>query len=126
MSQERTELAPGAFRPMVWTSADALMVVIEGTVEFSLEGGIPGSESKAVFPDQTISAGDVAYIPNGRAYWFREASGKVSAITITVFNVGDWKSFEMAKSLAEQNHIAIASNLHVTDAEQLERTVFLS
>ena len=27
-------------------------------------------------------AGDAAYFPNGRAYWFREATGKTSAETI--------------------------------------------
>ena len=31
---------------------------------------------------QTWQAGDAAYFPNGRAYWFREATGKVPAETI--------------------------------------------
>jgi len=123
MSQERTVLAPGAVRPMVWASADAVMIVVRGKVVYSLEGGIPGSESKSVFPNEILGAGDVAYIPNARAYWFREASGTEEAITITVFNVGNWKSFEMAHSLAEMNLIDVASNVHVPELKRGEQAV---
>lgn len=126
MSQERTELEPGAARPMVWASADAILVVIKGTIVYSLEGGIPGSESKSLFPNETLRAGDVAYLPNARAYWFREASGKEPAMTITVFNVGNWKNFEMGTSLSEMNSIATMSNLHLTHVKNLDRTIQLS
>jgi len=111
---------------MVWTSADAIMVVIQGTVLYSLEGGVPGSESKSVFANETIGPGDVAYIPNGRAYWFQEATGAQPAMTITVFNVGNWKSFEMQRSLAAMNQVVVASNLHLTEVNKFERTIDLT
>lgn len=63
-------------------------MVVDGTVTVSLEGGILGNESHLEFAHETLRHGDVAYIPNGRAYWFREATGKQSAETINVFNVG--------------------------------------
>ena len=37
------------------------------------QGGILGNESHLEFAHETLRHGDVAYIPNGRAYWFREA-----------------------------------------------------
>merc|ERR1712007_115376 len=85
-----------------------------GSVTVSLEGGILGAEAHVAFRNETLDAGDLAYIPNGRAYWFREASGTAKAETITVFNVGNWKSFEMAQSISEMPHMAVMSNLHVT------------
>jgi hypothetical protein len=119
MSQERTELEPGALRPMVWTSADAVLVVLSGKVAVSLQGGIPGAEAHLLtIANETLVAGDVAYLPNGRAFWFQEATGKETAATITVFNVGNWKSFEMHASLKEMPKIAVASNLHINSADQ--------
>lgn len=113
MSQERTVLDAGAMRPMVWASADALLVVISGSIVVSLEGGIPGSEAHLVFANETLREGDIAYFPNARAYWFTEATGQRSAETITVFNVGNWKSFEMAQSIQEMPQVAVLSNLHL-------------
>lgn len=114
MSQERTELEPGASRPMLWVSADALLCVVKGSVVVSLEGGVLGAEAHLPFVNQTLVAGDVAYFPNGRAYWFQEASGKERAETITVFNVGNWKSFEISQSLHEMPDFVVASNLNVS------------
>lgn len=117
MSQERTELSPGAVRPMLWVSADAVLIVVAGSVTVSLEGGIPGSEAHRAYLNETLSAGDIAYFPNGRAYWFREASGNARAETITVFNVGNWKSFEMAQAISLMPEMAVLSNLHVKSWE---------
>eukprot|EP00931_Biecheleriopsis_adriatica_P092697 TRINITY_DN66488_c0_g1_i1.p1 TRINITY_DN66488_c0_g1~~TRINITY_DN66488_c0_g1_i1.p1 ORF type:complete len:410 (+),score=75.59 TRINITY_DN66488_c0_g1_i1:81-1310(+) len=114
MSQERTELEPGATRPMVWISADALLCVVNGSITVSLEGGMLGEESHLPFVNQTLQAGDIAYFPNGRAYWFQEATGTATAEAITVFNVGNWKSFEMQQSLHEMPAFVVASNLNVT------------
>jgi len=114
MSQERTELAPGAVRPMVWVSADAVLVVVAGSVTVSLEGGILGAEAHLPYRNETLEAGDIAYFPNGRAYWFQEATGKAKAETITVFNVGNWKTFEMSQSISEMPNMVVMSNLHVT------------
>lgn len=113
MSQERTELEPGALRPMVWTSADAVLFVVSGKILMSLEGGLPGAESHLFFGNETLEKGDIAYIPNGRAFWFQEATGKTPATTITVFNVGEWKQFEMSVSMASMPQIAVMSNLHL-------------
>ncbi|CAE8641017.1 unnamed protein product [Polarella glacialis] len=113
MSQERTELDAGATRPMVWASADAILVVVAGSVTVSLEGGLLGSEAHAVYKNETLAAGDIAYLPNGRAYWFQESTGENPAETITVFNVGNWKSFEMAQSIREMPMMAVMSNLHL-------------
>merc|ERR1712151_997029 len=98
----------------VWVSADAVLVVVAGSVTVSLEGGILGAEAHVPFRNETLEAGDIAYFPNGRAYWFQEASGKARAETITVFNVGNWKSFEMAQSIREMPSMAVLSNLHTT------------
>merc|ERR1712151_1230222 len=87
---------------------------IAGNVTVSLEGGVPGAEAHKLFVAPSLAAGDIAYLPNGRAYWFQEASGKARAETITVFNVGNWKSFEMAQSIREMPEIAVLSNLHTT------------
>lgn len=125
MSQERTVLAAGAIRPMLWVSADALLVVISGTVRVSLEGGIPGAKSHWAYANETLAAGDIAYFPNGRAYWFAEASGSMPAETITVFNVGNWKSFEMAQSITQMPHMAVMSNLHLKEwGEPVEAASF--
>lgn len=113
MSQERTELEPGALRPMVWASADAVLFVVSGKIVVSLEGGLPGAESHLFFGNHTIGEGDVAYLPNGRAFWFQEATGKNPAVTTTVFNVGEWKNFEMSVSMASMPQIAVMSNLHL-------------
>jgi len=112
MSQERVELAPGAVRPVVWTTADSLLMVVTGTVTVSLEGGILGNESHLEFANETLHAGDVAYFPNQRAYWFREATGKKPAETINVFNVGIWKSIELRQAVSEMPRIVVMSNLH--------------
>mmetsp|Transcript_79366 Transcript_79366/g.190514 ORF Transcript_79366/g.190514 Transcript_79366/m.190514 type:complete len:408 (+) Transcript_79366:66-1289(+) len=112
MSQERTELDPGAVRPVVWTTADSFFMVVSGTVVVSLEGGILGKEAHLAFANETLHAGDVAYFPNGRAYWFREATGKEPAETINVFNVGIWKSIELKQAVSEMPRIAVMSNLH--------------
>lgn len=114
MSQERTELAPGATRPMVWVSAEATLVVVAGSIDFGLEGGIPGAESHEAFTNNTLLAGDIAYIPNGRAFWFTEATGTSEAETITVFNVGNWKSFEASQSVAQMPETNVISNLRLT------------
>mmetsp|Transcript_9437 Transcript_9437/g.22727 ORF Transcript_9437/g.22727 Transcript_9437/m.22727 type:complete len:412 (+) Transcript_9437:38-1273(+) len=112
MSQERTELAPGAARPVVWTTADSYFVVVAGTVLVSLEGGIPGKEAHLAFANQTLQTGDVAYFPNGRAFWFREATGSAPAETINVFNVGIWKSIELGQAVSEMPNLVVMSNLH--------------
>eukprot|EP00913_Durusdinium_trenchii_P026005 g24399.t1 len=103
MSQERTELAPGA---------DSILMVVSGTVTVSLEGGILGNESHLEFAHETLEKGDVAYFPNGRAYWFREATGKHPAETINVFNVGIWKSIELRQAVSEMPRLVVMSNLH--------------
>lgn len=113
MSQERTELAAGARRPLVWVSADAVLLVISGSVVVGLEGGIPGADSHRGYVNNTIAEGDVAYFPNGRAYWFVEATGAAPAVTVTVFNVGNWKSFEFGASLKLMPKDAVLSNIHV-------------
>eukprot|EP00746_Dinoflagellata_sp_MGD_P008663 gnl/MRDRNA2_/MRDRNA2_117357_c0_seq1.p1 gnl/MRDRNA2_/MRDRNA2_117357_c0~~gnl/MRDRNA2_/MRDRNA2_117357_c0_seq1.p1 ORF type:complete len:425 (+),score=63.10 gnl/MRDRNA2_/MRDRNA2_117357_c0_seq1:188-1276(+) len=115
MSQERTELAPGATRPIVWASADAMLLVVSGTITVGLEGGVLGAEAHLAFGNETISEGDSFYFPNGRAYWFQESTGKAHAETITVFNVGQWKNFEMRQSLSEMPEINVYSNLHSND-----------
>ena len=56
MSQERTELAPGAVRPVVWTTADSFFMVISGTVTVNLEGGILGKEAHLAFNNETLKA----------------------------------------------------------------------
>lgn len=112
MSQERAELAPGASRPLVWATADALLVVVSGTVTVSLEGGVLGKESHLPFANETIGKGDVAYLPNGRAFWFVEASGTSPAETITVFNVGNWKNIELRQAVSQMPHMVVMSNLH--------------
>ncbi|CAE7775449.1 oxdD [Symbiodinium sp. CCMP2592] len=112
MSQERTELAPGAVRPVVWTTADSFFMVVSGTVTVSMEGGILGKEAHLAFTNETLKAGDAAYFPNGRAYWFRETTGKTSAETINVFNVGIWKSIELGHAISEMPNIVVMSNLH--------------
>merc|ERR1712194_14012 len=114
MSQERTILAAGKSRPMVWTSADALLVVVEGAVNVGLEGGLLMQESHVAFKDAShpLEKGDIAYLPNGRAYWLQEATGRMRAMTITVFNVGEWKSFEASASTALMPDFAVMSNLH--------------
>lgn len=113
MSQERTELAPGATRPMLWVSADAVLVVVAGSVVVSLEGGMRGAEAHVAYTNETLHEGDIAYFPNGRAFWFQEATGSTPAETITVFNVGNWKSFELSQVLREMPKIAVMSNLHL-------------
>jgi len=112
MSQERAELSPGASRPLVWATADALLMVVSGTITIGLEGGILGKESHLAFTNETIGKGDVAYLPNGRAFWFVEASGTSPAETITVFNVGNWKNIELRQAISEMPHMVVMSNLH--------------
>mmetsp|Transcript_56815 Transcript_56815/g.133436 ORF Transcript_56815/g.133436 Transcript_56815/m.133436 type:complete len:414 (-) Transcript_56815:44-1285(-) len=114
MSQERAELGPGVFRPMVWASADAILIVSKGSVFLTLEGGLPGNEAKLSFSG-LLQRGDVAYLPNGRAFWYTEATGHEPAETLTVFNVGNWKSFEMSQSMQEMPLMAVMSNLHVEE-----------
>lgn len=116
MSQERTELAPGGFRPLVWVSnADALMVVLSGNITVGLQGGHAGSRNKddahKAWTESGLGPGDVAYFPVGRAYWFKEETGKASAATITVFNVGSWRSVEMKDSVELMPSWAVSSNL---------------
>jgi len=112
MSQERVELAAGAARPLVWASADAMLLVVSGSISVTMEGGIIGAEEHLVFSNETISEGDCYYFPNARAYWFKEATGKATAEVITVFNVGNWKSFEMSQSIQQMPEMAVFSNLH--------------
>jgi len=59
-----------------------------------------------------LHAGDVAYFPNQRAYWFREATGEKPAETINVFDVGIWKSIELRQAVSEMPRIVVMSNLH--------------
>jgi len=112
MSQERTELEPGAKRPIVWVTGDAILFVVSGTITLGLEGGVPGPEAHKSFTNETISRGDVAYLPNGRAFWFVEATGSQTAETVAVFNVGNWKGIEMAQAIKQMPAIAVLSNLH--------------
>mmetsp|Transcript_52917 Transcript_52917/g.97654 ORF Transcript_52917/g.97654 Transcript_52917/m.97654 type:complete len:493 (+) Transcript_52917:1-1479(+) len=113
MSQERAELAPGATRPMVWATADSILMIVAGTVTVSIEGGIFGEESHLPYVNETIGKGDVAYIPNGRAFWFTEATGTTTAETVQVFNVGEWKSIEMSQQVGEMPQIVVDSNLNL-------------
>jgi len=113
MSQERAELSPGATRPMVWNTADAVIVVLRGSIVFGLEGGIIGKESHLAFTNETVVVGDVAYVPNARAYWFQEATGREEAEVITVLNVGEWKSIEMARSMQYMPQAVVAANLYL-------------
>lgn len=113
MSQERTELAPGALRPMVWVTADAILIVVSGKIVVGLEGGIPGGESAKNFVNETLAEGDIAYFPNARAYWFQEATGKEKAETVTVFNVGNWRSIEMGQAFRLMPLAPALSNLHL-------------
>jgi len=116
MSQERTELLPGAFRPIVWISnADALLVVTAGNITVGLQGGLAGSSNEhdahKAWTETGLGPGDVAYFPVGRAYWFKEDTGKAPASTITVFNVGSWRSVEMKDSTKLMPAWAVSSNL---------------
>lgn len=116
MSQERTELAPGAFRPIVWTAnADSLLVVISGNITVGLQGGLSDSSNEhdahKTWIESSLGPGDVAYFPIGRAYWFKENTGEYHAATITVFNVGDWKSVELKDATALMPEWAVSSSL---------------
>lgn len=116
MSQERTELAPGAFRPLVWVAnADALLTVTAGSITVGLQGGHAGSanehEPHVPYTEQNLGPGDVAYFPIGRAYWFKEETGTAAAAAITIFNVGEWRSVEMQESMALMPAWAVSSNL---------------
>eukprot|EP00438_Fugacium_kawagutii_P000348 Skav204709 [mRNA] locus=scaffold3332:148085:165810:- [translate_table: standard] len=116
MSQERTELAPGAVRPVVWTTAATELQGRTGwesrVDQMQSSGGILGNESHLEFANETLHAGDVAYFPNQRAYWFREATGEKPAETINVFDVGIWKSIELRQAVSEMPRIVVMSNLH--------------
>jgi len=121
MSQERTELPAGAARPLVWvTNADGLLVVTSGNITVSLQGGLAGSsnpaEAHTAFTERHLGPGDVAYFPVGRAYWFQEATGTKPASAITVFNVGTWRSMEMAEAVSLLPSWAVSSNLHQSRA----------
>lgn len=122
MSQERTELPPGGARTLVWqTNADALLVVTSGFITVSLQGGLAGSsnpdEAHAAFTEERLGPGDIAYFPVGRAYWFKEATGTKPASAITVFNVGMWRTVELAESIALMPSWAVSSNLHQKSSE---------
>eukprot|EP00929_Paragymnodinium_shiwhaense_P060649 TRINITY_DN30291_c0_g1_i1.p1 TRINITY_DN30291_c0_g1~~TRINITY_DN30291_c0_g1_i1.p1 ORF type:complete len:412 (-),score=60.25 TRINITY_DN30291_c0_g1_i1:405-1640(-) len=112
MSQERAQLQPGATRPLAWFSADALLMVTSGSINISLQGGILGSEAHKAYEDEGLKVGDIAYIPNGRAVWFKEATGKEPAETIMVFNVGEWKTFDGHQQLSLLPSLIVQSNLH--------------
>mmetsp|Transcript_19500 Transcript_19500/g.56711 ORF Transcript_19500/g.56711 Transcript_19500/m.56711 type:complete len:439 (-) Transcript_19500:72-1388(-) len=130
MSQERTELPPGGLRPIVWVAnADGLLVVTSGVITLSVQGGLAGSSNPAeaheAFTAHDLRPGDVAYLPVGRAYWFQESTGKASASAITVFNVGEWQSVELADSLALLPAWAVSSNLHQARHEPLEHVYMM-
>merc|ERR1712187_825806 len=55
MSQERAELEPGAMRPIVWATADAILAVVSGSITIGLEGGLLGREAHLPFTNETIS-----------------------------------------------------------------------
>jgi len=116
MAQERTELTAGAFRPIVWVAnADALLVVTAGTITVGVQGGHAGSSNEQdahkAWTEKGLGPGDIAYFPVGRAYWFKEETGKAPAETVTVFNVGEWRSVEMKDSVALMPAWAVSSNL---------------
>merc|ERR1711907_130698 len=93
--------------------ADAILIVVSGKITVGLQGGIPGEESKSAFVNETLVEGDIAYFPNARAYWFQEATGKDKAETITVFNVGNWRSIEMGQAFKLMPNAPALSNLHI-------------
>merc|ERR1712232_119912 len=118
MSQERAQLQPGAVRGLAWFSGDALLMVTSGSINISLQGGMLGSEAHKLYEDKHLNKGDIAYVPNGRAVWFQEATGKKTAETIMVFNVGEWKTFDGRQQLAGLPREIVDSNLHQAQTNQ--------
>jgi len=123
MSQERTTLAAGALRPLVWTTnADAILRVIKGNVTIGLQGGLPGESDQLTheFHFENISAGDAVYFPSGRAYYFYESTKYTSAEIVTVFNVGQWGSIELEEALQSLPEFAVMASLRIDNGFEID------
>jgi len=112
MSQERTQLPPGGERQLSWMSADAVLIVTEGTVTVSIQGGLLSNEAHKAYTEKDLVEGDVMYVPNGKAFWLQESTGKAKAETIMVFNVGEWKTFDAASQIQLMPKYVVEANVH--------------
>lgn len=101
MSQEQVDLAAGATRPIFWvTNANGLLIVIEGEIHLTLQGGVaglhaPAPQSSKKMLQYDLKRGDIVYLPVGKACTYSESTKRLAAKVVTVFDVGNWHSAEL-------------------------------
>ena len=74
--QARIDIAPGALAPRHTHHGEEVIYVLEGTLEYTLEGK----------PPVTLKAGDVLFVPNGAIHSARN-TGSVNAAELATYIV---------------------------------------
>lgn len=111
MSQQLLFLTPGQLRGENWvTNANALVVATQGEIEVHLQGGVTDETAHKAFIS-TLGPGDAFYVPIGRNYWLREATGQSGATAVVTFDTGSWRSAEFRESLGALPSWIVQSSL---------------
>ena len=86
MSGQLLNLSARATRPLVWnTNANAVLFVIEGSIDVNIYGGVTAGSESSVF-EITVGEKGIVYIPINAAYDIKEASGNTHALVTLVFD----------------------------------------
>ena len=98
------DLEPGALRELHWhPTADEWQYVIEGDVSVTMFG------SHGRFRTETLSKGDVGYIPQGYGHSIENVGGKDSRVLIG-FNTGVYATIDLSQWIAGNPTDVLAAN----------------
>jgi len=112
MSGQKMVLEPGATRPPVWiANANAVLYVVEGTVDVTVYGG-PTAEEKKTTYKESMEDGSVMYIPITSMYLVQNPSCDHNATVTLIFDHPEWEEQEMSK-VAQFPNYAIAASLNL-------------
>lgn len=105
------EFDQGAIRELHWhPNADEWQYVVEGTFRVALFG------AKGRFRQETISAGDVAYIPQGYGHSVENVGDGVGKILIGL-KAGIFQAIDLSEWIAGQPDDVLATNLAMRDEQ---------
>lgn len=104
------DLAPGGIRELHWhPNADEWQYVIDGQVSVTMFG------SHGRYRIESLSAGDVGYIPQGYGHSI-ENVGEKSARILIAFNTGHYEAIDLSTWIAGNPDYLLASHFQVPEA----------
>lgn len=104
------EIDPGGMRELHWhPNADEWQYVVEGTVRVTLFG------ARGRYRQETITAGHVAYIPQGYGHSI-ENVGTTMATMVIGLNAGTFQKIDLSQFIAAQPDDVLRANLSLPQA----------